>query len=146
MCSSSARSRARRPHAERASLIGRARVLVHPAEEDCGSAIVEAQAAGCQVIAFAGGGAGETVIDGRTGILFPSQEVDSLIEAVQAFERNSLQFSPLELRQSAERFSVQRFRHQFASMVYAAWHGELSWWGDDEFYKQPVQVMAPSLD
>jgi glycosyltransferase involved in cell wall biosynthesis len=136
----------RRSDAEVAGLLGRARALIHPAEEDFGIAIVEAQAAGCPVIAFAGGGAGETVIDGRTGILFASQEVDSLIEAVQTFERNSPQFSPLELRQSAERFSVQRFRHQFSSMVYAAWHGDLSWWGDDEFYKQPVQVMAPSLD
>jgi glycosyltransferase involved in cell wall biosynthesis len=132
--------------AEVAGLLSRARALIHPAEEDFGIAIVEAQAAGCPVIAYAGGGASETVIDGRTGILFSSQEVESLIEAVQAFKSRAPQFSPLDLRQSAERFSVQRFRHQFASMVYAAWHGELSWWGDDEFYKQPVQVMAPALD
>jgi glycosyltransferase involved in cell wall biosynthesis len=135
-----------RSDAEVASLLGRARALIHPAEEDFGIAIVEAQAAGCPVIAYAGGGASETVIDGRTGILFPAQKVENLIEAVQAFESRAHQFSPLELRQSAERFSVQRFRHQFASLVYAAWHGELSWWGDDEFYEQPVQVMAPALD
>jgi glycosyltransferase involved in cell wall biosynthesis len=132
--------------AEVAGLLGRARALIHPAEEDFGIAIVEAQAAGCPVIAFAGGGASETVTDGRTGILFPSQEVDCLIEAVQAFESRARQFSLLELRQSAERFSAQRFRHQFAGMVYAAWRGELSWWGVDEFYKRPVQVMAPALD
>jgi len=136
----------RRSDAEVAGLLGRARALIHPAEEDFGIAIVEALAAGCPVIAFAGGGAGETVTDGRTGILFPSQEVDCLIEAVQAFESRARQFSPLELRQSAERFSAQRFRHKFASMVYAAWHREPSWWSDNEFYKQPVQVMAPALE
>lgn len=136
----------RRSDAEVAGLLGRARALIHPAEEDFGIAIVEAQAAGCPVIAYAGGGASETVIEGRTGILFPAQKVDSLIEAVQTFESSAYPFSPLELRQSAERFSVQRFRHQFASIVYAAWHGEPSWWGNDEFYKQPVQVLASALD
>jgi glycosyltransferase involved in cell wall biosynthesis len=132
--------------AEVAGLLGRARALIHPAEEDFGIAIVEAQAAGCPVIAFAGGGAGETVIDGRTGILFPSQEVESLVEAVLAFEREPGRFSPLEMRQSAGRFSASRFRHLFASIVFAAWHGELSGWGVDEYYQQPVQVMAPSMD
>jgi glycosyltransferase involved in cell wall biosynthesis len=132
--------------AEVASLLGRACALIHPAEEDFGIAIVEAQAAGCPVIAYAGGGAAETVIAGRTGILFPSQEVGSLVEAVLAFEKDLQQFSPLEMRQSAERFSAPRFRHQFASIVYAAWHGELSWWGDDESYKQSFPIMAHSLD
>jgi glycosyltransferase involved in cell wall biosynthesis len=132
--------------AEVANLLGRARALVHPAEEDFGIAIVEAQAAGCPVIAYAGGGAGETVVDGRTGILFTSQEVESLMEAVLSFEGSSPQFSPLEMRQSAERFSAQRFRQQFASMVYAAWHAQFSKWGDDEFYQQPVRIMSPSLD
>jgi glycosyltransferase involved in cell wall biosynthesis len=136
----------RRSDAEVASLLGRARALIHPAEEDFGIAIVEAQAAGCPVIAFAGGGAGETVVAGRTGILFPSQDEGSLMDAVLSFESHPRQFSPVEMRQSAQRFSVPRFRHQFASMVYAVWHGELSWWGDDEFYTQPVQIMAPSLD
>ena len=134
------------PDREVAGLLGRARALIHPAEEDFGIAVVEAQAAGCPVIAYAGGGAAETVIAGRTGILFPSQDVGNLVEAVLAFERNPRQFSPLEMRQSAERFSAPRFRHQFAGIVYAAWHGELSGWRDDEFYKQPFQIMADSLD
>jgi glycosyltransferase involved in cell wall biosynthesis len=136
----------RRSDVEVAGLLGRARALIHPAEEDFGIAIVEAQAAGCPVIAYAGGGAGETVVAGRTGILFSSQEAESLMEAVLAFEGNSQQFSPLEMRRSAERFSALRFRRQFASLVYAAWRGDLSGRGDDEFYQQPVQIMAPSLD
>jgi glycosyltransferase involved in cell wall biosynthesis len=136
----------RRSDAEVANLLGRARALIHPAEEDFGIAIVEAQAAGCPVIAYVGGGAGETVIAGRTGFLFASQEVESLMEAVLAFEGNSQQFSPLEMRRSAERFSVPRFRRQFTSLVYAAWTGELLGRGDDEFYQQPVQIMAPTLD
>jgi glycosyltransferase involved in cell wall biosynthesis len=136
----------RRSDAEVAKLLGRARALIHPAEEDFGIAIVEAQAAGCPVIAYAGGGAGETVVDGRTGLLFTSQEVESLMEAVLAFEESPQQFSPLEMRRSAERFSAPRFRQQFAGLVYAAWRGELSGLREDEFYQQPVQIMAPSLD
>lgn len=129
-----------------AGLLGRARALVHPAEEDFGIAMVEAQAAGCPVIAYAGGGAAETVVDGRTGILFPAQEVGSLIDAVLAHERDPQRFSLAEMRRSAERFSAARFRRRFASLVYAVWRGGLSWWRDDEFDQQPLQIMAHSLD
>jgi glycosyltransferase involved in cell wall biosynthesis len=129
-----------------AGLLGRARALIHPAEEDFGIAMVEAQAAGCPVIAYAEGGAAETVVDGRTGILFPAQEVGSLIEAVLVHESNPQQFSPAEMRRSAERFSALRFRRRFASLVYAVWRGGLSWWRDDEFDRQPLQIMAHTLD
>jgi len=65
---------------------------------------------------------------------------------VLAFERNPQQFSPDEMRRSAERFSAARFRRRFASLVYAAWGGGLSWWRDDEFDQQPLQIMAHSVD
>ena len=59
-----------------ANLIGRARALVHAAEEDFGLVMAEAQAAGCPVIGYAGGAAREIILEGETGLLFPEQTVD----------------------------------------------------------------------
>ena len=60
--------------AERDRLLSRARALLFPGEEDFGIVPVEAQAAGVPVIAYRVGGASESVLDGKTGILFDPQE------------------------------------------------------------------------
>src|SRR6202035_1267504 len=59
--------------AERDELLSGARALLFPGEEDFGIVPVEAQAAGTPVIAYATGGAAESVLDGRTGVLFDAQ-------------------------------------------------------------------------
>lgn len=100
-----------------ARLLGKARAFVHAAAEDFGIALVEAQAAGCPVIAFQLGGASETVKHECTGILFSEQTVESLNAAISVFEKNEKWFSPAELRSSARRFSAERFRHKFAALV-----------------------------
>ena len=64
-----------------------ARAFVFAAEEDFGIVPIEAMACGTPVIAFGKGGATETVIEGRTGLLFDKQEPASLIDAVDRFER-----------------------------------------------------------
>ncbi len=97
----------------------KARAFVFAAQEDFGVLPVEAQACGTPVIAYGKGGATETVIDGTTGILFEWQTVESLCEAVEEFERRS--FDPHRLRSNAERFSVDRFRKEFAEFVNLAW-------------------------
>jgi glycosyltransferase involved in cell wall biosynthesis len=102
-------------------LLGRARALVHGAEEDFGIALVEAQAAGCPVIAYAGGGALETVLPGRTGFLFPEQTVESLAAAIEAFEREKCPFDPADLRANAARFSKARFQRELARLVCDEW-------------------------
>lgn len=65
-----------------ADLMGNARALIFPSADDFGMVPVEAMAAGTPVIAFAGGGAGETVRDGLTGILFHEQTPASLANAM----------------------------------------------------------------
>src|SRR5215216_1692988 len=62
-------------------LLSRARGFICAAEEDFGIAIVEAQAAGCPVIAYRQGGALDTVIEGVTGLFFEEQSSDSVIDA-----------------------------------------------------------------
>lgn len=104
-----------------ADLLGRARALVHAAEEDFGIALVEAQAAGCPVIAYAGGGASEIIEEGQTGFFFREQTVESLTAAVEKFERGSRPLSTAMLRSSASRFSKARFKQSFYQVVERAW-------------------------
>ncbi|MBN2227220.1 MAG: glycosyltransferase family 4 protein [candidate division Zixibacteria bacterium] len=95
----------------------RAKAFVFAAEEDFGIVPLEAQACGTPVIAYGRGGALETVIDGKTGMFFDSQDVDSIIAAVEAFEERPDRFNPYDLRRQAERFSNERFREEFKTFV-----------------------------
>ena len=104
-------------------LMGRARAFVHTAEEDFGMVMVEAQAAGCPVIAFGRGGARETVIPGKTGLLYYEPTPEGLISAVQRFERNHMDFGINDLRESAARFSQERFKDNFYRLVEREWLG-----------------------
>jgi glycosyltransferase involved in cell wall biosynthesis len=100
-----------------AHLLGCARGFICAAEEDFGIAIVEAQAAGCPVIAYKGGGALETVTDGVTGLLFPEQCAESLIEALKRFEDVGHCLHSSDMLDNAQRFSKQQFMESFRKFV-----------------------------
>ena len=84
-----------------------AEALLFPGEEDFGMAPLEAMAAGRPVIALGRGGALESVIDGKTGVLFEAQTVESLCDAIERFDAR--QFDPLVLRGHAETFATPHF-------------------------------------
>ncbi|NTU54925.1 MAG: glycosyltransferase family 4 protein [Anaerolineales bacterium] len=67
------------PDEEVDEILAKARGFVCATEEDFGIAIVEAQAAGCPVIAYARGGALETVKEEVTGLFFPRTDPGMLI-------------------------------------------------------------------
>jgi glycosyltransferase involved in cell wall biosynthesis len=92
-----------------------ARAFVFAAEEDFGIVPVEAQACGTPVIAYGSGGVIETVIDGKTGVFFASQTVESILGAVETFEHGT--WCSAEIRANAERFSARRFRDSFSRFV-----------------------------
>jgi len=94
----------------------RAKAFVFAAEEDFGIIPVEAQACGTPVIAFGRGGALETVINGKTGLLFYEQTEIAIQNAIEKFE-SEFDFSPLSIRQHAESFSTARFNAQFNAFV-----------------------------
>ncbi|HIK45286.1 MAG TPA: glycosyltransferase [Leptolyngbyaceae cyanobacterium M65_K2018_010] len=101
--------------------MARCRAFVFPAEEDFGITVVEAQAAGAPVIAYGQGGSAETVRQGQTGVLFPQQTVQDLVEAVTYFEHHRSQFSAETIRTHAETFSEARFREEFSRLVRHKW-------------------------
>jgi glycosyltransferase involved in cell wall biosynthesis len=105
------------------------RALLFPGEEDFGLVPVEAQSFGRPVIAYAAGGALETVKgmgsagsampEESTGVFFPEQTLDSLMHAVLAFERTEQRFSPAFIRAHSERFGTNRFKSEMGSFVAA---------------------------
>jgi glycosyltransferase involved in cell wall biosynthesis len=78
---------------EAAELFAGARALLYPGIEDLGLVPVEANAAGCPVIAFREGGALDTVKENVTGIFFDEQSPESLMAALDHFERNQDRFA-----------------------------------------------------
>jgi glycosyltransferase involved in cell wall biosynthesis len=109
----------RQPDAVVADLVAKARGFVTAAEEDFGIAIVEAQAAGCPVLAYGRGGALETVQEMKTGLFFQEQSLASLIQAMQLFEQSIDSFGLEDLTANASRFSKARFLTAFSSFVAA---------------------------
>ena len=102
-------------------LMGLARAFVYAAVEDFGITLVEAQAAGCPVIAYGRGGARETVLDGETGILFKERSGEGILQAVRAFGGRSGAFDSATLRRNAIRFGKDRFKKELADLVHARW-------------------------
>ena len=96
-------------------LLGAARGLIFPAEDDFGIVCVEALAAGAPVVAFAAGGARDIVRDGIDGALVPTPDVDAFTEAVLRVEKRAWDVD--ELHRSARRFDVSRFRDRIGTIV-----------------------------
>jgi len=103
----------------------RARAFVFAAEEDFGIAPVEAQAAGCPVIAYGKGGVRETVIPHpspeATGIFFDRPSPEALGAAVERFEALESEFNREDCRRNAERFTRERFVGEFESTMNDLW-------------------------
>ncbi len=107
----------------------RAKALIFAAEEDFGITPLEAQACGTPVLAYAGGGAIETVLGPEeprpTGFFFDAQTPEAIAEAVEAFERDGGAIAPADCRANALAFSPERFRVGYVREVLEAWraHG-----------------------
>jgi glycosyltransferase involved in cell wall biosynthesis len=92
-----------------------ARALVFPGREDFGMIPVEAQACGCPVIAYRGGGSLETVQDGLSGIFFAEQTADHMICTIEKFE--TLLWSEDRVRHQVEMFSREAFKTRIRKIL-----------------------------
>ena len=97
----------------------RARALVFPCREDFGIAPVEARSCGCPVIAYAAGGASESIEDGKNGLLFGHQSVSALTEAIERFD--TVRWSEQAIRSGTSTFSRERFRSEIEDYVASRW-------------------------
>jgi glycosyltransferase involved in cell wall biosynthesis len=100
---------------ELVELYASARAVVVPSMEEFGITAVEAQAAGRPVVAAAGGGALETVLEGRTGSLAQLDSVASFARAIETVER--LDLDPADAVENAARFSVASFHQRLSAHV-----------------------------
>jgi glycosyltransferase involved in cell wall biosynthesis len=93
------------------------KAYVFPGKEDFGIAPVEAQSAGRPVIAYADGGALETVIDGKTGVFFKEPQVGSLCDAVLRLDK--LKLFNKDIRNHAQQFGKEVFKKNIVEYLQA---------------------------
>lgn len=126
--------------AELENLFSTCKALIYPGVEDFGIVPLELMASGRPVIAFGRGGATETVIPNKTGLLFYEQTADALIAAVREMEVRHNEFSPDELVAFAKQFDISQFKAKMNDFVEAAL--------DQKFglrhSAQPSYVVAPT--
>ena len=107
------------PDEQLPALYRNARALIFPGVEDFGITPLEAQACGRPVIAFAEGGALETVTQ-KTGVFFSEQTVDALLTALAQFDAFEAGFEPADARAQAQGFSKDRFQRALLGELSAA--------------------------
>lgn len=93
------------------------RGVIFPGEDDFGIVPIEAMACGKPVIAYAKGGALETVIAGKTGEFFGEATVESLENALGRMLMNYEKYKPSIIRKQAEKFTVEKFAKNFKKEV-----------------------------
>ncbi|GHU56620.1 glycosyl transferase [Spirochaetia bacterium] len=103
---------------EAVTLFSQARALLYPQIEDFGLIPVEANAAGCPVIAFRRGGALDSIKEGVTGMFFDEQTPESLIAALDAFEKREGEFADREkFSLHVRQFSKEAFKDRIRNII-----------------------------
>lgn len=96
-------------------LLGSARAAILPGEEDFGLVPLEAAACGRPTIAYRGGGALETIVEGETGEFFDQAAPESLAAVLARFDER--RYDASALRAHAEMFAPDRFIERLRAIV-----------------------------
>ncbi len=104
---------------EKAELYSKALAYLHPQEEDFGISAVEAMASGRPVIAYAKGGALETISPGVTGELFYDQCWEEIADYAVRFRPEK--YDPFKIRAHALQYSVEEFKRQLLFYIRSRW-------------------------
>lgn len=89
---------------EYTELVRTAKCFLFPGKEDFGITPIEILASGVPIVAFGQGGALEYVRPGINGVLFESQTVDCLCNAILEFEKST--FDPETIQKSVQNFTT----------------------------------------
>ncbi len=103
--------------ATRLDLFARCRAFLFPGAEDFGITPLEAMAAGKPVVAYAAGGALDTVVDGVTGRFFRQQTAAAVAAAVAASRYD--EYDPHAIRRHAEQFGRAVFMQRIQAAIAA---------------------------
>lgn len=103
------------PQSELVPLMQRCAATIFPSRDDFGLVPVEVMACGRPVLAYAGGGALETVDSGVTGEFFSEQTAASVREAVRSFDPDA--YDPVAIRAHAEGWRLERFVSEIKAAV-----------------------------
>lgn len=104
-----------------ASLYSQSLAYLNPQEEDFGITAIESMASGRPVIAYAKGGALETVIENETGLFFYKQEKDELKDLIKYFYENTnsskLKWDSLKIREHAKKYRRSEFERNIKEFI-----------------------------
>ena len=107
------------PQSDLKEFVKYAKAFIFPSNEPFGIAPVEALAAGCPVIALKQGGAMDYIQNGKNGLFFEEQSVDSLVQTLKNFEAKSVNsfLSPQEISATVTKFSTENFHRKIRQFV-----------------------------
>ncbi len=107
------------PDSEVRNYYARAKAFVFPQEEDFGIVALEAMASGTPLIAYRGGGALESVQEGINGVFFGSQNVGSMVRAIEKFQHTK--FDRNIIKSSIQKFEKRLFQDKIKEIVEREW-------------------------
>ncbi len=100
---------------QRHQLIRGARAIIVPGAEDFGLVALEAAAAGRPTVAFASGGALETIVEGETGLFFQEPSVPALAQTLEALSQSH--FDRARMQAHAATFAPEVFRTKLSALI-----------------------------
>ena len=107
-------------------IYSKCRAFIFPGAEDFGIAPLEAQSSGRPVIAYAAGGALETIVENETGIFFKENNKDSFKEAIQKYLDKESRFKSKIIRKNALKFDKEIFKSNFKSSIIQKYQNHVS--------------------
>lgn len=101
---------------QKSKLMSQAKAFIFCSDnEDFGIVPVEAMSHGCPVIGHNSGGTAETIIDGKTGVLFDHLTVPFLVSAIRKFQKTKILSSACRSR--ARQFSRPAFIKKIKKLI-----------------------------